>query len=98
MSEHGQCCELRLTRVPPTVPNSGHDRWELGHATRGDPVEGGRGLVAGRWVGALASCLLLVAACSSGRSAEPDTTLTVPSSSVDTGGTTTSLSETSPPT
>lgn len=75
MSEHSQCCELRVARDTPTVSMSGHDRGELGHATRGDPVEGGRGLVAGGRAGAFAACVLLLAACSSGGSAAPSTTV-----------------------
>ena len=74
MSEHLQCCELRAARATPTVSFSGHDRGELGHATRGEPVEGGRGLVAGWRVGAFVACMLVVAACSSGGNAPPPTT------------------------
>lgn len=59
----------------PTVRASGSCCWwGLGHATRDSSVEGGRGVVAGRKVGAFAVCAVLLVACGSEGDAGPGTT------------------------
>lgn len=49
-------------------------RWGADHVARASSVEGGVGVGAGRWAGALLGCALLLAACSSDEDAGPDTT------------------------
>ena len=71
--------------------------WGADHASRVSSVEGGVGVVAGRWVGALVSCALLLAACASDDGAAPDTT--VPATATSLGpetATSTSTSSSSP--
>ena len=58
-------------------------------------MEGGVGVVAGRWVGALVSCALLLAACSSGDDAAPETTVSTTTTSVAVETTTTTSTSSS---
>ena len=87
-------------------------RWGADHVARASSVEGGVGVGAGRWAGALLGCALLLAACSSDEGAAPDTTssttttapeessttTTASTSSTSSSSTSTSLASTAPPT
>ena len=63
---------LRRNRFSLAFRSDRSRRWGSDHVSRDSSVEGGVGVVAGRWVGALVSCALLLAACSSGDDAAPE--------------------------
>ena len=110
--EHWPCRRLRRRVTSPSVAMN-----TLGvggpDASRDSSVEGGVGVVAGRWVGVVVSGALLLAACSSDDDAAPESTVaktttsvavetttstSTPSTSSSTTSTSTTVASTSPPT
>lgn len=67
---------LRTCAGGRTVSPKRFARWGWGHASKVEFVDGGSGVAAGLRVGALATCVLLAAACSSGESAGSNATST----------------------
>lgn len=90
---------LRRKRFASSVSFHRSCRWGSDHASRVSSVEGGVGVVAGRWVGVILSGALLLAACSSDDNAAPESTVAATTTSVAVETTTsTSTSSTSPST